>query len=396
MKILIVNKFLYPRGGDCICTLNLRNLLEKNGHKVVFFSMDHPLNNKFAEDKYFPEAITLTGGIKEKTKAISRILWGRGVKTKFEYLLDTFQPDVVHLNNIHSYISPIVALLAHQRKIKVVWTLHDYKLICPSYSCLCHETVCESCFKNKFSVVKYKCMKNSLAASLVGYLEILRWNNKKLVDWTDTFICPSHFMQTKMQAGGYPTQKLKVICNFIDDDKIRIISSIQLKEREDAYCYVGRLSNEKGVKPLLSIASALPHKLYIAGTGPLENELYTKYNSPNIHFLGQLDYKGVISLLAKVRFSIMPSACYENNPLSVIESLCCGTPVLGSNMGGIPELLSDKYSQLFALNDKIDLKNKIIEMFEKCKMIDNSSLAKASISRFSSDTYYSEIMKIYQ
>ena len=395
LKILIVNKFLYPRGGDCICTLNLRNLLEKNGHKVVFFSMNHPQNIDYPESQYFADEISFEGGIGEKLKAAGRIIWGIGIKTKFEKLLDTFQPNVVHLNNIHSYISPIVAHLAYQRKIKVVWTMHDYKLICPSYSCLCHGKICESCFKNKFYVIARKCMKNSIAASLLSYLEALQWNKKCLSKWTDTFICPSHFMAEKMQAGGYSPQQLKVICNFIDDEKIRLISTIQQDKRENAYCYIGRLSVEKGIESLLSIATSLPYKLYIAGTGPLENELKKKYNVSNIQFLGQLDYREVISLLKRVRFSVMPSACYENNPLSVIESLCCGTPVLGSKMGGIPELITDEYSRLFVLNDNMDLQNKILEMFDGNKTINNNRLAKVSISRFSSVTYYNTIMETY-
>ena len=108
-----------------------------------------------------------------------------------------------------------------------------------------------------------------------------------------------------------------------------------------------------------------------------------------------MDYREVISLLKRVRFSVMPSACYENNPLSVIESLCCGTPGLGSKMGGIPELITDEYSRLFVLNDNMDLQNKILEMFDGNKTINNNRLAKVSISRFSSVTYYNTIMETY-
>lgn len=397
LKILIVNKFLYPRGGDCIYTLNLRDLLESNGHKVTFFSMEYPLNINYTESKYFAKEISFEGNAIKKIRAASRILLGTGIKKNFEKLLDSFQPDVVHLNNIHSYLSPIVARLAHQRGIKVIWTLHDYKLICPSYSCLCHNETCEACFQNKFSVITHKCLKNSFVASLLGYLEAMQWNRKDICKWTDTFICPSQFMADKMQLGGYSYNQFKVLCNFIDDKKVNLISTIQHKQREQAFCYIGRLSTEKGIESLLSVASSLPYTLYIAGNGPLRNELEKKYNTPNIHFLGQLNSSEIVSLLKRVFFSIIPSTCYENNPLSVIESLCCGTPVLGSNIGGIPELLlSNNYNELFLLNNNNDLKNKIFKMFEKCSLIDNEQLAHTSIIRFSSTIYYHEIMNIYK
>lgn len=395
LKILIVNKFLYPRGGDCICALNLRDLLEKNGHKVSFFSMEYPKNIDYPESKYFAKEVSFEGGIKEKLKAISRMFGGIGVKKNFEKLLDDFQPDVVHLNNIHSYLSPAIAQLAYKRKIKVIWTLHDYKLICPSYACLCQGRICESCFQNKFSVITRKCMKNNLFASILAWSEALWWNSTNLCRWIDTFICPSQFMAEKMIIGGYPKEKLVVLCNFIDNEKVNLIHSI-VKEREKSYCYIGRLSKEKGVEALLAVAATLPYKLYIAGDGPQASELKEKYNLPNIYFVGQLSYKDIIAMLKKVRFSVLPSVWYENNPLSIIESLCCGTPVLGSQIGGIPELLIDPYSRLFTLNKKKELRTKIIQMFEECKEIDNEQLSQASLSRFSGKKYFREIMHIYQ
>lgn len=395
LKILIVNKFLYPRGGDCICALNLRDLLEKKGHEVCFFSMEYPQNITYPENNYFAKEVSFKGGIKEQVKAISRIFGGAGVRKSFEKLLDDFRPNVVHLNNIHSYLSPIVARLAFQRGIKVIWTLHDYKLICPSYTCLCHGEICESCYQNKFAVITHKCMKNSLSASMLAWGEALWWNSAKLCQWVDTFICPSQFIANKMISGGYPKEKLTTLCNFIDNEKLRLIHSTD-RNKEEAYCYIGRLSKEKGVEALLAIAATLPYKLYIAGDGPLAKELKEKYASANIHFVGKLPYESVIAMLKNVYFSVLPSAWYENNPLSVIESLCCGTPVLGSSMGGIPELLTDSYSELFALNNEKELRTKIIQMFEKCKEIDSEQLSQASISRFSDEKHYRQLMHIYK
>lgn len=396
MRIIIINKFLYPRGGDCIYSINLKKLLESYGHKVAFFAMKYPDNFETEYDGYFPNEVSFTnGGIKNKFRAISRIFNSGEVLDKFTSLIDDFKPDIVHLNNVHSYISPSVAQIAHRKGAKVIWTLHDYKLLCPSYSCLRKGNVCELCFYNKFNVVKLKCMKNSLPASVLGYLEALYWNKNKLSKYIDTFICPSEFMQQKMLQGGFNIEKLKIVSNFIEKSKTDLFSRSKVDERENAYCYIGRLSEEKGVDGLLNVASNLMYKLYIAGSGPLDDYLRNKYQSDNIVFLGHLSSEEVVSLVNRVKFCVVPSIWYENNPLSVIESLSMGTPVLGANIGGIPELIDNENGELFAPNDLKDLKEKIIFLFNK-RYFNYELISQRAKEKFSEARYYSELLKIYQ
>lgn len=141
MKILLANKFYYRRGGDCVYVLNLEQLLRKHGHEVAVFAMDYPENIDTEWKRYFPKNMS-------KLMAFTRPFGSREVRGKFNRLLDVFRPDVVHLNNIHTQLSPVLAELAHKRGIKVVWTLHDYKLLCPRYDCLLSgDTICEACFK---------------------------------------------------------------------------------------------------------------------------------------------------------------------------------------------------------------------------------------------------------
>jgi len=393
MKILLVNKFLYPRGGDCIHTLNLGRLLREAGHVVRFYAMDYPENIQNENESLFAEEISFSAvSLSGKMKAAKRLLWGTGVKRNYEKLLNEFQPDIVHLHNIHSYLSPIVAKLAHQRHIKVIWTLHDYKLICPAYNCLCKGKICEACFNYKRYVFFRRCMKNNLLASILAWGEAGIWNRNKLSEWTDVFICPSRFMAEKMKQGGYPEEKLHVIHNFISEEQIESIMNVP-DNREEAYAYIGRLSEEKGVESLLKAAVQLPYKLYIAGTGPLENKLREKYNTNNIAFLGQLTAKDIIGLLKKVSFTVIPSIWYENNPLSVIESLSCGTPVLGRNIGGIPELLEiDSCNRLFTKDT--ELPELISEMFVSGISIDRSKLSGISSRCFSGDQYYQKWLHI--
>lgn len=160
MKIVLVNKFYYRRGGDCIYMLNLEHLLKEHGHDVAVFAMGFPENLDTPWKKYFPSEVKFKPG-PGMIEAFMRPFGTSEVKKKFTALLDDFQPDVVHLNNIHSQVSPVITEIAHSRGIRVVWTLHDYKLLCPRYDCLRNgEKVCEACFTDKHKVMEYKCMKN--------------------------------------------------------------------------------------------------------------------------------------------------------------------------------------------------------------------------------------------
>ena len=305
MRILLSNKFYYRRGGDCVYVLNVEQLLKKHGHEVAVFAMDYPDNLETPWKKYFPGNMT-------KPMAFSRPFGSREVKKKFNRLLDDFRPDVVHLNNIHTQLSPVIAELAHERGIRVVCSLHDYKLLCPRYDCLRDGVeICEKCFGgDKTSCKTYKCIKGSTLASLIGYKEAVMWNRQRLENCTDLFVCPSSFMKEKMMQGGFDESKLKVLSHFIDIDKCKKESYV---ERADYYCYVGRLSHEKGLNTLIQAASQLPYKLKIIGGGPLEKELKAKSAElkGNIDFLGFKQWDEIKEVVGKARFSVTPSEWYE-------------------------------------------------------------------------------------
>lgn len=387
MRILLSNKFYYRRGGDCIYMLNLEQLLKAHGHEVAVFAMDYPDNEETPWKKYFPSNMS-------KLMAFTRPFRSREVKNKFGKLLDDFKPDVVHLNNIHTQLSPVIAELAHRRGIRTVWTLHDYKLLCPRYDCLRNgKEICELCFNGDKSPCKvYKCMKGSTLASMIGYKEAVTWNRKRLEECTDLFVCPSCFMAEKMAQGGFRKDKLKVLCNFIDIEKCRKDGYA----KDDYYCYVGRLSHEKGVGTLVEAAARLPYKLKIIGGGELSEELRTKSEElkGNVEFLGFRQWDDIKDIVGKARFTVIPSEWYENNPLSVIEAECLGTPVLGVRIGGIPELIDEGVNGMtFESGNADDLAEKIKAMYNAD--FDYKTIADAAMKRYNAESYYSEIMKCY-
>lgn len=420
MRILLANKFYYRRGGDCIYMLNLEQLLKAHGHEVAVFAMDYPDNLETPWQKYFPSNMS-------KLKAFKRPFGDGETKRKFMRLIDDFKPDVVHLNNIHTQLSPVIAEIAHKKGIRVVWTLHDYKLLCPRYDCMRNGQNCELCFshadsadsadkdlsrigelekanksatsvrsaynesKQKWNCVKYSCMKGGKIGSFIGYKEAVKWNREQLENDTDVFICPSQFMADKMAQGGFDRKKLVPLCNFIDIEKCKRTDDYQ---KGDYYCYVGRLSHEKGVKTLIEAANQLPYRLVVIGGGPLMDELKAVAHD-NIEFVGFKQWDDIKQLVGGARFSVIPSEWYENNPLSVIEAECLGTPVLGARIGGIPELIEEgKTGMTFISKDVNDLKDKIQQMWNAS--CDYQQIAEESMKRYNAEEYYHNIMMIYQ
>ncbi len=393
-RILIANKFYYPRGGDCIVAMNLERLLKEQGHEVAVFAMQYPENVDSGWNGYYASQVDFAGPLGNKLNAAKRLMGWGDIKASFNKILDDFKPDIVHMHNIHSYLSPVLAKLAKRRGCRVVWTLHDYKLVCPSYACLLDGKPCERCIgRGKMQVLKNRCMKGSFAASAMAWLEALKWNRNVLDRYVDAFICPSQFMASKMKKDGFDPKKLHVVCNHIDPKKQELFGSLDI-EREDYYVYVGRLSDEKGVETLLNVASQLPHTLKLAGDGPLRKQLEEQYAScRNIEFLGHQDAIQVAKLLSKARFSVVPSEWYENNPLSVIESLCAGTPVVGARIGGIPELLNDDNGITFASGSREELATAINRAYSA--EWHHDTIKETAKLRFSPNEHIKQIFDIY-
>jgi glycosyltransferase involved in cell wall biosynthesis len=396
MRILLSNKFYYYKGGDAIHTLELEKLLRSKGHEVGVFAMQHPDNEPSDYAGYFPSEIDYTKrNLRNVKEQMFRPVFSGEVKRKFRDLLIDFNPDILHVHNIHSQLSPVILEEARKRNIPVVWTLHDFKLLCPRYDCQRDDKPCELCFTHKKYVVRYRCVKDSLGASMLAWAEARYWNREKLGRLTAHFICPSEFIRGKMISGGFDENKLSTIHNFLADDPY----DPGLPGKADYYCYVGRLSREKGVETLLKAALDLPeHHLKMVGTGPLYDDLMKQYNYPHIEFCGHRDKSEVYEILSNAMFSVMPSECYENNPLAVIESLCLGTPVIGADAGGIPELITgDKNGVLFESGNQSDLADKIKHFTGNgTEKLSGRDIARQARERFSSQVYYDKLLRLYE
>lgn len=386
MKILLANKFYYRRGGDCVVTLNLEQMLKEHGHEVAVYAMQYPENLTSPWNKYWPKNMS-------KVDALVRPFGSKQVRDGFSRLLEDFKPDVVHLQNIHTQLSPVIAEIAHQRGIRVVWTLHDTKLVCPAYTCQRNGKWCDECFFDKKAVLKHRCLPGNIVGAYIGWREILTWNHQRLEACTDLFLPPSQFLKDTMVRGGYSSEKFRVLCNFIDVNKVKGRESI---EKEDYYVFLGRIDDYKGILTLCKVANQLPYKLKVIGGGPLLDLLEDAYkDNQNIEFLGQRTWEELSPVLAHAKFMVLPSECSENNPLTVIESQSLGTPVLGARIGGIPELIEEGNTGMtFESRNVEDMKEKIQAMWNASW--DYEAIAQQAQERYSSEAYYRQLMEYYK
>ena len=383
MRILLCNKFYYRRGGDCIVSMELEKLLKLHGHNVAVFAMDYSENLDSPWKKYWPSNMS-------KQEAFTRPFGDNEVKQKITQLLDNFQPDVVHLHNIHTQLSPIIAKIAHERGIRVVWTLHDTKLVCPCYTCMRDGHWCEECFTDRKAVIKHRCMPGGIIGSTIGYLEAKKWNKEKLQEYTDLFLPPSKFMMDTVVRGGYNEEKFRVLCNFIDIEKVKN----PCFDKEDYFVYLGRVNEVKGIRTLCKAAYVLPYKLIVVGGGELLPELQEQYKTSDIEFKGQMEWNDFRPIIEGAKFMVLPSEWSENNPLTVIESQSLGTPVLGARIGGIPELIEEGVTGMtFESGNVEDLKEKIELMWNAS--FNYKEIADNAVKRYSSEAYYEKLMEYY-
>ena len=399
MRTLILNKFLHRNGGSETYIFKLGEALEQHGHEVQYFGMEHEGRCVGNRVNAYTSDMDFHGGSKlSKLTYPIKTIYSKEARVQLRKVLDDFKPDVCHLNNFNYQLTPSIILeIVKWRKetgrdCKIIFTAHDYQLVCPNHMLNNPNTHqnCEKCLGGHFvNCMKGKCIHGSTAKSAIGMMEAEFWKWKGTYKYIDTMICCSEFMKSKMDSNPLFATKTVAMHNFID--------KVEWKETEkkDYVLYFGRFSEEKGIGTLIKVCKELPDVQFIfAGTGPLEE---TVNGIKNIKNVGFQKGEALEKLIREARFSIYPSEWYENCPFSVMESQMYGTPVLGANIGGIPELIQvGKTGELFESGNAEDLKKKIEKLWGDKKLCEQYSANCKDISFDTIDEYYEKIMKVYR
>ena len=396
MKILIVNKFLYPKGGAETYSLKIGEELEKKGNEVQYFGMYDEKNTVGNHLKLYTKNIDFHCNKLSRLLYPFKIIYSFEAKSKIKKVIKDFKPDIIHLNNINFQLTPSIIDIAYKMKVPIVQTVHDYQMICPNHFLYNwnEKSVCEKCIKgSKWNCTKYNCIHNSKLRSIIGSIEgILYSKILKTYSKVNLYICPSKFLEEKLLKNDIYKNKTVSLCNFIE-----LNHEFNSVPKEDYILYFGRLSEEKGLLELIDAMKQLPNiKLKIAGTGPLENVIKSK---DNIEYVGFKTGDELKELISKAKFSIYPSVWYENCPLSILEAESYGTPVITANYGGMKELVEN--NQTGILLDKINseiLKENIEKLYNDKDKIENMS--KKCIEKRSKmitiEEYINQLIKLYK
>lgn len=339
MKILMVNKFLYPRGGSESYMLKLGEELESLGHEIQYFGMYDEKNTVGNAQNLYTTNMDFHSTGMARFLYPFKIIYSREAEVKIGKVLDSFKPDIVHMNNINFQLTPSIINAVKKRNIPLVQTVHDYQMICPNHLLYSfNETKpCDRCIKgSKFNCLKHSCIHNSKIKSLLGVIESKLYSFLKTYKKVDLYICPSNFLANKLlSASDIYLGKTFTIHNFIEKK-----FTPQITEEVNPYIvFVGRLSKEKGVELLAQTAKLLPDQQFIvAGNGPDDECLK---GIDNITLKGFVTGQELTDLMANAKLLIAPSVCYENCPLSILESHSMGVPVVTMNSGGMAELVED-------------------------------------------------------
>ena len=409
MKILIVNTYHYMRGGDCRHAFGLGKLLQQNGHEIHYFAMKGNKNLVCGDDEYFVKEINYRKIINNRNplnafKVIFHSIYSIEAGKNIARLLDKVKPDIVHLHSIRHHLTKSILPELDKRNVPVVWTLHDFKEICPNTSFYNGRTICENCKGKKYANILWnRCKKGSLAASLVTYFEAkinAYFNYEKRVD---LYISPSKFLKNKFIEYGYCPQKIIYLPNFIELDEF-----IPQYNYEDYLLFIGRLEKEKGLATMVKGFAGAKNNgrllsLKIAGAGSMEEELkdlVDRMEVSNIEILGFKQGSELKDLTQKAKAVIIPSEWYENYPFSGLEAMAYGKPIIASRIGGIPEQVEDGVTGfLFEPFDEDQLSAKInlLNSLTKEEIKEMGQRARQKVERNNDkNIYFSNILNIYQ
>ena len=355
MKILAVNKFYWDKGGSERVMFDLVRGYEAAGHEVVPFSMASPRNRPTPWAAHFVPEIeyeNLHGW--GAVRAAAGAVYSTEAKRRITALVREARPDVCHLHNFHHQLSPSIVDALRDANVPCVHTLHDYKVVCPSYVLFTEGRACERCRGGRFHhAIVHRCVRNGLAPSAAAYLEsTLHRARGTLERGIRVFVSPSRFLAAKVAEMGF-RGNVRVVPNGLDVDALPTAVS-----PGDGFVYAGRLSREKGVATLLEAVGRTPRaRLTVAGEGPERPALerLAQHVAPGrVEFLGALPRERLLERVRAARAVVLPSLWYENAPMSALEALASGVPVVASAMGGLPEIVRDGETGLLFAAGSVD------------------------------------------
>lgn len=395
MKILLINNFHYQKGGSETVYFNNARLLEQAGHEVCFFSVDREENIETPFAKYF----IADSSKMSKVTGLLKYFYNKEAEKNLEELILAERPDIAHAHLMWGCTAPSIFGILKKYRIPLVHTVHDYRMVCPAYTFKDGEHICEECRgKHFYKCAINRCNKGSLLMSTVMAAEMY---------YRNIFFNPSKNINGLIYVSNFAKMKHEEYApRFRDIPSMVLYNCTQkqdnkVKGRGDYFLYFGRLSHEKGVEKVIEVFKNMPNiKLKVVGNGPIEPDLRQHASGClNIEFLGFKKGEELHDLVRNAQFVIVPSQWYENNPMTIVEAYSFGTPIIGSDLGGIPEIIRDDITGFVFKHDSMDsLKHKIIaasEMSNQSYFNMSGNALKFYEDNFSEKGYSEKLLEFY-
>lgn len=342
MKVLLINNCHWRRGGSEAVYFGTGDLLRNAGHEVIYFSIEDEKNVHTGQKEYFINSSQSIGKIRD---FFNNPIAAR----KLEEVLIKEKPDIAHAHLFWGGISPSIISVLHKHGVPLVHTAHDYRMVCPAYLLTDGKgNFCERCKGGKFyQCAIHRCSKGNAVESILMTLEMYyrnkKWHPAKIIDG---FIFVSNFSRQKHVNFDKQLREVNSIVLYnCPGEQLSESFNKNIDTYNSYYLFYGRLSEEKGVQTLIHAFEKFPNlKLKIVGTGPLEYTLkrYCADNIiDNVEFCGYKSGKELFEIVENAKYVCVPSECYENNPMTIVEAYSLRTPVIGASIGGIPEVVND-------------------------------------------------------
>lgn len=408
MKILLVNYRYFISGGPEKYMFNIKKMLEENGHEVIPFSVHSNKNVETEYAKYFVEPIgsrdvTYFDECKKTPKVIwqmlTRSIYSVEVEKAIRKEIREEKPDLVYIIHFVNKLSPSVIHGAKKLGLPVVMRLSDYFLLCPRFDLMYEKKPCEECLTRGYRVcIKRRCVKDSLFASVIRVFSMKVHEMMDVYKEIDAFITPSEFLKKKLIENGYDEKKINYIPSFTVSE-----SEVGQFEVGTYGLYFGRIEEEKGVDVVVRAYEKLPgYQVKIVGDDTTDEAVrlkeYIKEKCvENIEFIGFKSGKELENIIKSARFTLIPSLCYDNLPNTALESFQYGKPIIASNIGSLPEIVTD------GINGYLYTAGNIDELCEKIRQMDNDQDVKRMgaacmerlSSKFAPETHYQTLMEVF-
>jgi glycosyltransferase involved in cell wall biosynthesis len=399
----------YLFGGQERVLLSEIEWLRSQGHEIAVFAVDNPQTCKDNVRKYLLDTDDifkarqkgLRPKLTTKLKYFFSGIYNRKSAKAFEHAIHDFHPDIIHSHGPSRYFTSSIFHVAKGHNLPVIFSEHCVRLACPSYYFLKgYQTYCkdELCIKGNYvHCVLNRCYEKSLLKSIYYSLE-LAWNKPRYMECVDYIIAPSQYLRDVLIRTGFDSKKIKLIRNFVDFVPIKPDF-----HPGEGFVFCGRASQEKGLMSLIKAFARMPDlQLKIIGDGNCLKQLKTvveQNHLRNITITGFIEGSALTPIIENSKCVILPSLCAENAPIILLEAMACGKPILGSNLGGIPEIITDDtVGKLFKPGDVDSMVSSVrwIESLHKDELTEMGANNRRVIEEnYSLDAHGKQITELY-